>query len=270
MFCLKNAIHILGARGSVPVCGPAYSRYGGQTTCFFLRLNGEAVILDAGSGMMELDRCLAPGENHAALLLTHPHADHLLGLPLCPAVLRPDFRLDIYAAVHEGRSPKEQVHAYTAPPLWPVTTDSLPGDIRFHELPETLVLGSLTVRSMEGCHPGGVSLLRISGGGRSVVLVTDCTPKDELLPRLTEFARDCDVLLCDGQYSEAEWVTRSGFGHSTFRAAAALGKACNAGKTIIIHHDPGHTDDMLDAAQAAMKTEYPSCIFARAGEEIAL
>ena len=267
---MQDAIHILGARGSVPVCDPPFARYGGQTTCFVLRLNGEAVILDAGSGMMELDRCLTPGENRASLLLTHPHADHLLGLPLCPAVLRPDFRLDVYAAARGGLSPEEQVSALLSPPLWPVDPSGLPADIRFHALPEALELGSLTVRSMEGCHPGGVSLLRISGSGKSVVLVTDCTLSEALLPRLTEFASGCDVLLCDGQYTDAEWETRAGFGHSTCRAAAALGKACGARKTVIIHHDPGHTDEMLDAAQAALKAEYPNCTFARAGEEVEL
>ena len=267
---MKDTIHILGARGSVPVAGPAFARYGGQTTCFFLRLNGEGVILDAGSGLMELDRCLAPGENRASLLLTHPHADHLLGLPLCPAVLRPGFRLDLYAAEHEGRSAEEQIRAFLSPPLWPVGPDQLPGDIRFHALPDTLALGSLTVRSMEGCHPGGVSLLRISGGGKSVVLVTDCTLRPALLPRLTAFAADCDVLLCDGQYSEEEWKTRSDFGHSTCRAAAELGRACHAGKTLIIHHDPCRTDAMLEAMQASLAEEYPSCTFARAGEEVEL
>ena len=268
MIFLKNTLHILGARGSVPTGGPDFARYGGQTTCFFLRLGGEAVILDAGSGLMELERCLLPGEDHAAMVLTHPHADHLLGLPLCPAVMRPDFRLELYAAVRGGLSPEAQVRALMSPPLWPVGPDSLPGQIRFHALPEALELGSLSVRSMEGDHPGGVSLLRITGGGRSVVLATDCTLSEALLPRLIQFAEGCDLLLCDGQYCEAEWETRSSFGHSTWRAAAELGRACRAGRTVIVHHDPCRTDEMLDAAQAEIRAEFQSCTFARAGEEI--
>ena len=267
---MKDAIHILGARGSVPICGPSFARYGGQTTCFLLRLNGEALILDAGSGLMELESCLLPGENHASLLLTHPHADHLLGFPLCPAVMRPDFCLDVYAAVRNGLSPEDQISAFMSPPLWPITPQKLPCTLRFHALPETLLLGGVTVKTMEGEHPGGVSLFRISGCGKSVVLVTDCTLSAELLPRVTDFAADCDVLLCDGQYSDEEWAARASFGHSTFRAAAEFGKACRAGRTVIVHHDPGHTDAMLDAAQAALQAEYPNCTFARAGEEIEL
>ena len=115
-----------------------------------------------------------------------------------------------------------------------------------------------------------MSLFRISGGGKSVVVITDCTLSAALLPRVTDFAAGCDILLCDGQYTDEEWKTRSNFGHSTFRAAAEFGKACRAGRTVIIHHDPGHTDEMLDAAQAALQTEYPNCTFARAGEEIEL
>ena len=43
------------------------------------------------------------------------------------------------------------------------------------------------------------------------------------------FDYDCDVLLCDGQYSEAEWPARAAFGHNTWAAAAAFGAACGAG-----------------------------------------
>ena len=93
---------------------------------------------------------------------------------------------------------------------------------------------------------------------------------DGLLPRLADFARDCDLLLCDGQYSGAEWPSRSGFGHSTWTAAARLGSACGAKTVRVIHHDPAHTDDELDAAAEELHAIHPNCAFARAGEEVLL
>lgn len=267
---MTDSIRILGARGSVPVTGSRFSRYGGQTTAFFLRLGGEILLLDAGTGLMDVGACLSPEDRHASLLLTHPHADHLMGLPLCPAVMRPDFHLDLYAARRYGLTPEAQVCAYMSPPLWPVEPAILPAEIDFHELTERFTIGSVTVESMEGIHPGGVSLLRLRCGGKSVVLATDCTLTGGLLPPLLEFASGCDLLLCDGQYSDAEWETRSNFGHSTWTAAAALGRLCGAKRTLIIHHDPGHTDEILDAAETSVRRTDPNCTFARAGEEIAL
>ena len=267
---MTDSLRVLGARGSVPVSGERYARFGGQTTCFFLRLGGTPVILDAGSGLMDVGACLQPEETQASLLLTHPHADHLLGFPLCPPVMRPGFRLDVFAATRYGLSAEEQIGAYMSPPLWPVEPKHLPGDIEFHELTEHQQVGAVAVQTMEGIHPGGVSILRLSCGEKSVVLATDCTLTDTLLPMLAEFASGCDLLLCDGQYSPAEWELRSNFGHSTWTAAALLGQLSGAKETRIIHHDPGHDDAFLLAAEDALRREYPRCAFAREGEEVLL
>ena len=86
---MKQTAVILGARGSVPVSGEKFMRYGGSTTCVFLRLAGQPVVLDAGTGLLSLPDVLRENEREIPLLLSHPHADHLLGLPMCPAALDP-------------------------------------------------------------------------------------------------------------------------------------------------------------------------------------
>ena len=85
-----------------------------------------------------------------------------------------------------------------------------------------------------------------------------------------DFARDCDLLLCDGQYSEEEFAERSGYGHNTWNAAVRLGLDCGAKRTRIIHHDPTHDDTRLNAAEAEVRALDPGCAFAREGEVIAL
>ena len=269
---MKNgaSVTVLGARGSVPVSGPDFMGYGGATVCVLARLAGQAVVLDAGTGLLELPRLLEDEERRIPLLLSHPHADHLLGLPLCPLLLQPGFRVDIYAARRHGLDAEGQVRALLSPPLWPGGPHQLPFPPAFHDLPPRLELGPVTVESMEGVHPGGVSLLRLTGGGRRVVFVTDCTITDSLLPALKEFARDCDLLLVDGQYSDDEWPTRAGFGHNTWTAAARLGRDCGAKRVLVIHHDPAHTDCQLDAAAEELRRIHPDCAFARAGEEVLL
>ncbi|MDD6188611.1 MAG: MBL fold metallo-hydrolase [Clostridiales bacterium] len=264
------SVTILGARGSIPVSGEEFLRFGGATTCILIRLAGQAVVLDAGTGLLALPEFLKDEESRISLLLSHPHADHLLGLPLCPLLSRPGFRFDIYAARRGGFGVEEQVRSLMSPPLWPIGPERLPAPPVFYDLPPRLELGSITVDCMEGIHPGGVSLFRLTGGGRRVVFATDCTLTDDLIPTLTEFARDCDLLLCDGQYSDAEWPSRAGFGHSTWTAAARLGRDCGAKQIRVIHHDPSHTDSLLNAAEEELRQIHPNCAFAHVKEEVLL
>jgi len=262
---MEDHVRLLGVRGSVPVSGEAFARYGGATLCVLVQLAGRTVLLDAGTGLLRLpDDALTARE--LPLLLSHAHIDHLLGLPLSACVLRRDTpQLEVYA-----KGADEPVKRLMSPPLWPVGPASLPAPPCFRELPASLALGPVRVTTMEGVHPGGVTLFRLEGGGKSVVYAADCALTDELAPALTAFARDCDLLLCDGQYSDEEWPAKSAFGHSRWTAAAALGRACGAKRVRIIHHDPARTDEELDAAAPALAALCPGCAFGHEGEVIAL
>lgn len=262
-----DIVKILGARGSVPVSSPAFDFYGGATSCYFVRLAGQSIVLDAGTGILSLSAALKPDERRLPLLLTHPHADHLLGLPMCGLLFDPACRIDFYAAQRGGYDAAAQFCRLMSPPLWPVWPEDLPADLHFYELPDEMAIGPVRVRSMEGVHPGGVSLLRLDGGGKSVALVTDCTLTDSLRPAAAEFARDCDLLLCDGQYRPEEWASRTDFGHNTWEAAAEFGRLCGARQTRVVHHDPSRTDGELDAAAGGLG---PGCAFGYEGEEIVL
>lgn len=267
---MNSMVKILGARGSMACSGAAFARYGGHTTCVLVRLGGQTIVLDAGTGIMSLPEVLTPEEKHFTLLLTHPHADHLLGFPLCHTLFDSSVSADICAVKRDGLDTKAQLARYMSPPLWPITPEAMGANLTFRTLGETLTLGSVTVDAIEGVHPGGVTLLRIRGDGKSVVFVSDCTLTDELFPVLTDFARDCDLLLCDGQYSDEEWAMYSDYGHSRWTDAAKLGMACGAKALRVIHHDPCHTDEILDRAQDEIRTICPAGTFAYDGEEIPL
>ncbi len=264
-----DTVTILGARGSVPRAGADFAKYGGNTTCILAQLGGETIILDAGTGLMELP---SPGDGskRASLLLTHAHVDHLLGLPLCPLLMDSASRLDIYSRSRNGLDTEAQINLLISPPLWPVRVSQLPADVLMMEMPMSFSIGSVTVETIEGIHPGGVTLIKLIHGDRSVAFVTDCTLTDAIMPTVTEFARGCSLLLCDGQYSDEEWESRRSFGHSTWSRAVQLGLACGAEKVRIVHHDPTHTDRMLDAAAGRLAAEHSDCSFAMAMEEIIL
>ena len=264
-----SEVMILGARGSVPVSGRCFSKYGTATTCVLLRFAGQCIILDAGTGILRLPPDVLDQPN-LSLFLSHVHLDHLCGFSMCPYVMTSGHTLDIYASPADGSDVRDVLDRLYSPPVWPVRPSQLPAVLRYHPLSDNVLLGSVSVSALDGVHPGGVKLLRISGAGKTIVFATDCTLTEELYPKALEFAADCDLLLCDGQLSAEEWKTRSGSGHNTWLAAAQFGCDSGAKSTRIIHHDPAHTDDVLDAAVSEISALNPNCRFARENETIEL
>ena len=122
---MDNSVIILGARGSVPVSGASFTRYGCATTCVLVRMGGEEIVLDAGTGLLNLPAETAR-RRELPLLLSHPHADHLLGLPLSPYGTCEGARLDVYAASRNGLDARAQAERLMSPPLWPVGPEQRP------------------------------------------------------------------------------------------------------------------------------------------------
>ena len=266
---MNDRIVFLGTRGSIPVSGPGFIKYGGATTCVLATLAGQDILLDAGSGLMALPReqMVAPA---LPILLSHLHIDHILGVSMSPFFMREGKRVDLYGAARDGADLHTAFSRLLSRPLWPVGPDDMAADVVFHPLSDDLTIGPVRVEYMEGAHPGGVTLYKLIGGGKTVVFATDCTLTEDQLPKVPEFARDCDLLLCDGQFSDAEWAQRARFGHNTWTAVARLAAACGAKQARAIHHDITHTDDILDAAEAEVRAICPVCGIAVQGEEILL
>ncbi len=44
-------VRFWGVRGSIPVSGPEYIRYGGNSPCIEMRCGNKRIVLDGGSGL---------------------------------------------------------------------------------------------------------------------------------------------------------------------------------------------------------------------------
>ncbi len=263
-------VRLMGVRGTLPVHGADHALFGGATSCVFVRTAGASLILDAGTGLNSAAfRAFFPGPRFS-LLITHAHADHILGLPAFQPLFDPACTADVYLKTRGGLDARQQLEALMSPPLWPVGTAAFRADVRLHDPEERFAIGDALVTAMPSQHPGGSTLYRIDCGGESIVYATDFEPDDEAADAFCAFAADCSLLLLDGQYTPEEYRRTRGFGHSTIPGSAALAARCRARQTLLIHHDPARTDSQLLRAEREIQARYGAVRFGREGEELLL
>ena len=261
-------IRFWGVRGSIASPGETTQRTGGNTPCVEGSCGDDLVILDAGTGLRRLgDRMLREGRTDATLLLSHLHWDHIQGLPFFVPAYLPGHRLTLAGL----RGLRGALDAQMTPPCFPVGLDAMRADLAFREVgAEPLTVGALEVRAAKLNHPGGVLGYRVTLGDRSVVYATDTEHYAVPDPHLVALAKDADVLIYDAMYTEAEYPSRVGWGHSTWQAGVAVADAANVERLVLFHHDPARDDDAVDALERLAATARPGTLAAREGEAIRL
>ena len=59
-----------------------------------------------------------------------------------------------------------------------------------------------------------------------------------------------DLLIADGQYTSEEYAQKVGWGHTSIPALLNVAHKAGVKQTAVYHHDPMHTDSMLDELSA--------------------
>jgi ribonuclease BN (tRNA processing enzyme) len=75
-------------------------------------------------------------------------------------------------------------------------------------------------------------------------------------------------VLYDSNYTDLEYPTHEGWGHSTWQEAVKLADAACVGKLLLFHHDPSHGDEFLDAVAKAAADRRPGTELAQERTEL--
>jgi phosphoribosyl 1,2-cyclic phosphodiesterase len=261
-------VTLWGTRGSIASPGPDTVRYGGNTSCVSVEgREGSFIVLDAGTGIRLLGQQLPEEMTTVHLLLTHLHMDHLQGLPFFNPLRKPGVKIHIWGPPSTTRNLRLRVLRYLSPPLFPVSLRELSNNLQFHELPAGAVeIGEFKVKAQLVIHPNPTIGYRIECGSTSMVYLPDHEPAlgTHSFPISKEWtsgyrlAEGADVLIHDAQYTDEEYPSRAGFGHSSIRQAFKFGKLVEAKRFIPFHHDPSHGDGLIDEMiQRATDEENP-------------
>ena len=102
-------------------------------------------------------------------------------------------------------------------------------------------------------HPQGCLGFRVETKDGILVYATDNEPGDaEFDKGVRKLAEGADLLIYDAQYLPEEYAARRrGWGHSHWREAVNVVMESGAKELILYHHDPDHTDTIVDKVVAA-------------------
>jgi phosphoribosyl 1,2-cyclic phosphodiesterase len=265
-----------GVRGSIPTPNAQSLGVGGNTTCLELKLPGEQVlIIDAGTGVRNLGLSLAqktqkhPSDIH--FLMTHFHWDHIQGLPFFVPLYGEENEVTFHSGVSPARL-KEILQGQMTTPYFPVGFDRAAAKRFFEQVPHGGVrIGNVLIESFALHHPQGACGYRFSHDGAVIVHASDHEHGDKNADaRLLEYARDAGVLIYDAQFTPDEYVSKQGWGHSTWAKAVDLARHADVKHLVLFHHDPGHDDAFMQDVEAQARREFPQTTIAREGSIITL
>jgi CheY-like chemotaxis protein len=263
-----------GVRGTIPISRNDSLHFGGNTSCVSLSFpDGRLFVFDAGTES-NLRRLEGGRAHRRDDLLSHPHWDHINGLPFFAPLYTVGHQLEIYGPAHGDRSLRELLSAQMDSVYFPITVREFAANVSFHDLREgSFEIGRERIRTMLLSHPGSCLGYRIDHGGKSVCYVTDnemYPPESEFhsaeyLDQLADFVRDTDLLVTDCAYDDDEYRTRVNYGHSSVSQVVELACRANPKQLCMMHHDP----DQNDAAIAAKLAHAQELLAARGAATVA-
>jgi phosphoribosyl 1,2-cyclic phosphodiesterase len=212
----------------------------------------DPVVFDLGTGLRFFGETQpADGSFHGHALVTHLHWDHVQGLPFCVPVNQPGAELEVYGPPQEGTGLGAAFDEFMRPPYFPVGVADLLGEIRFHTIGEdSFVDGDAKVKARYVPHIGATLGFRVELGGVTVAYISDHQqPQDgglDVVEAALELADGVDLLIHDAQYVPEEFERKRHWGHCTIDYALHVAREAGAKRLALFHHDPAHSDEMID------------------------
>lgn len=299
-----------GVRGSYPIANKDYLQFGGNTACVEVNVGGHLIILDAGTGLIGLGdelmrEHIASGSAlyerkpiNVTLLLSHIHQDHIQGFTFFRPSHIPTTKLNVYGETDYNENLADELADLLFTKSFPLDLGDVAANLNMMDISETEFItlnnDDVKIKRVENqselvpkeneviiscyksyAHPqDGVTVFKIAYKDKSLVYATD---KESYIggdKKLSLFARNCDLLIHDAQYTTDDYLNsyspKQGYGHSTFEMALDAQKQSGAKKLAFYHFDPTYNDEKLNEIAQHYQKVSNSAIVAYEGLEIIL
>jgi len=237
-------IKFRGVRGSYPVADKDFLKYGGNTSCVEVNVGGHLIILDAGTGLINLGNELmtkyiesgttiterTPVE--ATILLSHIHQDHIIGIPFFKPMHLASTKLSLFGGVAQDERLETELSRLLFTKTFPLDLGDIAAELNIQDLNETnyIILrhgekpiltrvydfyssGQKDDDVVISCyksfaHPqSGVYVYKITYKGKSLVYASDKESYSGGDKKLIKFARNCNLLIHDAQYTVEDYLS---------------------------------------------------------------
>ncbi len=277
-------VRFYGARGSTPVSGKEYLKYGGNTTCLEIRTkDDDIIIVDAGSGIRTLgNRLISEKRFQYTMIFTHAHWDHIMGFPFFQPIYFTKTQIIMFGCPFAQASIKHMISKIMAPPNFPVNFEDIRADITYSEACEgPFTVNSVSITPIPLSHPNQGMGYRFTEDGKSFVFLTDNEltfkhPGGVDFQDYRDFSAGADLLVHDAEFTEEEYKKTKKWGHSVYRDALRLALEARVGKFGLFHHNQERSDEGIDEIVAdcrkivAKKNADLECFAVHQGMEIEL
>lgn len=234
-----------GVRGSHPVSTENKLKYGGNTSCVEVQANGHTIILDAGTGIIELGSDLvkshiASGTNtldrkpiECFILASHSHMDHIQGLPFFKPAYINSSKIYIWGSISHRKDFQQFIADSIFTLTFPVELNEMAADIKIQNLKETNAIiinpdssepeiirfnqeeeikadeNAVIITCFKShAHPKeGVSIFKIKCNNKTLVYATDTESYIGGDIKLINFSRGADLLIHDAQYTMDDYIS---------------------------------------------------------------
>jgi phosphoribosyl 1,2-cyclic phosphodiesterase len=270
------AVEFWGVRGSIACPSSRHVTYGGNTSCLEVTAGDERIILDAGTGIRDLgDSFNKRDVRRASILLTHVHWDHINGFPFFAPGYAPNRTFEIRAAhLQPLGGVREVLAGQMGQPTFPVPLETMRARLVFEDFNagDSFHIGpGVAVRTVALNHPTGATGYRLECAGKSLSYVTDTEhvagKPDQSVLGLIEGA---DLVVYDSTYTDDEFTSKIGWGHSTWQEAVRLCRQAQVKQLALFHHDPSHEDAFMAQVERDAREAWSGTVVAREGMRIEL
>lgn len=248
-------IKFWGVRGSIPVSGKQYLKYGGDTTCVEITTaDGETIIIDAGSAIRKVgNKLLKEKKNIFHLLITHTHWDHLLGFPFFKQIYQKQNIIHLYGNASSKGSIETIFSDVMKPPNFPVDYANISCEMNYKVVnSDSFKIGSVKIETIELSHPNGGNGYKFTENGKVFVFLTDneityTHPGGKTIEEYIEFSKDADLFVHDSEYTREDYKYAKTWGHSVYNDVLDFALKANVKSYGLCHHNQDRTDKEIDA-----------------------
>ena len=244
-----------GARGSIPSPGPDTVVFGGNTPCIEVTFGDGRWIFDAGTGIRRLGAELLAGDDPvaAAVLITHYHWDHVQGLPFFSPLYQGDTAVTVLGPRMGDVGPADLLDRLMARAHFPIASERVEATVGARQLQaEEMEVSGAVLRAFPVRHSPGTVAYRLEVAGRCICYAPDnelvggtYDLGDDWRADFEAFVSGADLLIHDAMFTDDEYASVEGWGHSTVEQAIELSMSAGVKRLALFHHAPDRTDESL-------------------------